>query len=126
MKRVWFCGGMMLFLLGLAIALYFEPGKSFKEISSQMLQLSEYAQAEEWEKANALIQQCQQRFSRIRKFSAAFTEHEPLEQMETLLAQLKVYQRQREVLPCATAALELSTLAQEVAESFSLQWWTFL
>ena len=126
MKRIWFCGGMMIALLALSVALYFRPGQYYETLSRQMLQASEYAQVENWAQADTISRQCRQKFSETRAFCAAFSDHEPLERMEVLFAQLAVYLQQQETLSFATAALELSTLAREVSESFSLRWWTFL
>ena len=126
MKRIWFCGGMMIALLALSVALYFRPGQRYEALSRQMLQALEYAQTENWAQAGAISQQCRHRFSETKAFCAAFGDHEPLERMEVLFAQLAVYLQQQETLSFTTAALELSILAQEVADSFSLRWWTFL
>ena len=126
MKRAWFGGGLMVALLVLAVALYLLPGRVNGEIAQQMRSAAEYAEKEDWENARAVSGGCEERFFRLRKFSAAFADHAPLEQMEALFLQLRIYEKQKNAVSYAAAAVELSVLAEEVAESFSLHWWTFL
>ena len=83
-----------------------------KPLSDTLQQASEAAISEDWE--------------RYRAFTAAVADHEPLEEMDAMFAQLEVLARQRETSDFAALSAQLSRMAQAMADSQSISWWNLL
>lgn len=73
--------------------------------------------------AAACLASARANWHRWQHFAAAFTDHAPLEEMHTLFVMMDPPMEQMEF---ATLCLRLATLAGNLAESYTLHWWTFL
>ena len=60
---------------------------------------------------------------RWRNLTAAFADHEPLERMDQLFAQLEEHTTEEEY---TMLCIQLSCVSKAIAESVELTWWNFL
>ena len=126
MKRLWIGIGFLavILLIGTGITLAFE--QLHKPLSDTLQQASEAAMAEDWEKASALTKSAKADWEKCREFTAAVADHEPLEEMDALFAQLEVRARQQETTDFAALSAQLARMAQAMADSQSISWWNLV
>ena len=82
--------------------------------------------AGDWDKARELFDQAQERWEDWRDFTAAFSDHGPMDEIEGLFSQLEVYAVQKNYAYFPALCAKLASLAQAMADSHRLQWWTLL
>lgn len=123
MKRLWigvgFLAGML--IIGIFITLAFS--RLHIPISDALNQASEAAIAEDWEKATALTESARADWEKFRGFTAAVADHEPLEEIDAMFAQLTVLAQQQETAEFAALSAQLARQAQAMADSQSISWW---
>ena len=111
MTRFWIGVGILAALLASSLLLGCRMENLNEEISTQLSQAAEQVLAENWEEATALSEKAFQRWKDHRKFAASLADHEPLEEMDRLFAQLQVYRRQRMATEYAALCTRLSRQA---------------
>lgn len=126
MNRLWI-GVVILFLLpALGVGMLRGSAVFFGECSRDLEEAGDLAMAGNWSAAGAKVAQSRTRWERYQRFWAAFTDHEPIEQMQTLFSQLEVYEACRLEAEFATACRSLVNLSEAIDESHSLRWWSIL
>ena len=126
MKRLWIGIAVLTLLLamGIVVSLAF---RSIHLPTAQLLsQAGQAAMDGDWEQAEGLRQQAQQRWERGRKFSAAFSDHAPMDEIEGLFAQLEIYARARQQTHFSALCAQLSQRTEAITDSHRFQWWTVL
>lgn len=126
MKRLWLGVGILAAVLVLGLLLTFGMDAIHKEISDNMTQAAQAALAENWEAAQTQAAKAQKSWQSWRHFVAAFADHEPLEEMDRLFAELSVYRSQQLVPEYAAVCLCLARQAEAIGESHSFNWWHLL
>ena len=126
MKRLWL-GIVLLVLLSAAGAVLSAGISSLSEkLSTQLDQAGIAVQAGNWSEAVSLADSAQKLWKQYRHFTAAAVDHEPLEQMERLFAQLALYCQQGMAVDYGVTCAHLSQLSKAIGESHALKWWSFL
>lgn len=95
-------------------------------ISQDLEQAALSAMLENWESALKLARTATDRWRRYHHFTAAVADHTPMDEVDSLFAQLPVYAQQREDPHFAATCRQLSFLAGSIAESHRLSWWNLL
>ena len=126
MKRLWIGAAVLLILLvgGIlsTIFLYhFHQG-----LTTTLDQAASSAQDGQWQQALSLYHDARQDWQRHYRFSAAFTDHEPLEEMDQLFATLAVCENQGLIEKFILTCTQLSHLSQAVGDSHVPHWWNIL
>ncbi len=126
MKRMWIGISLLLVVLLIGIGLTAAFSALHQPLAEKMEQASRAALAEDWEKAETLVEEASAQWERIRHFTAAVADHEPMEEMSSLLAELQVLLTLREKEAFATGCARLAKLAEAMAESQAVVWWNLL
>lgn len=126
MKRLWIGVGILGILLAVGITVLCIGHHFYEDISKDLKTAGESAMAENWEEANQRAEAARDIWSRYRRLWASFSDHEPVEKMETLFSQLEIYQTQQLEVSFAETCTEISHLAQAIEESHNLRWWSIL
>ena len=126
MKRLWIgIALLVIFLLVGCVVTY-----AFHRIHAPMQTLLEEASAAalggDWEMAAAKAESAQKIWHRWRNFTATVADHGPLEQMEALFTQLRVYQALDLPGEYAAVCAQLSQMAAAMEESQAFTWWNLL
>lgn len=87
---------------------------------------SEAALANDWDSALSFSRQARNRWERFRHLTAAFTDHSPIDEIDSLFSQLETFEAQKsgEWFPALCA--QLSELTKAIADSHRFCWWTVL
>ena len=117
---------LLLALLVLGVASSWGMGRFSGPIQAQVAQAGEAALAGDWENAETLARQARVRWERYRNFCAALADHEPMEHIDGLFAQLEVYRQIRDGVNFATVCAQLSQDTKAIGEAHSLTWWNLL
>lgn len=126
MKRLWF--GVILLGLLLAGGIWMTAALSgiHSDLSGTLSAASVAAQQENWESANALTDSARRVWERYRHITAAFADHEPLEELEQLFAELQICRQLSLEENYALVCSDLSRICAAIAESFQINWWNVL
>lgn len=76
--------------------------------------------------ALAQAQIARARWEKYHRFTAAFADHSPMDEMDGLLAELRVYAQTSETTHFAATCAHLQFMATAMAESHLLSWWNLL
>ena len=126
MKRLWIGIGFLIFLLAAGIVISVLFSSLHSPIAQSLQKASEAALSGDWSTASTLTNQAHSSWNALLQFTAAVADHEPLEEMDALFAQLDVLLQLRETEDFAALSRQLSQLAQAMADSQSFYWWHFL
>ena len=126
MKRLWIGIVFLSVILAIGICVTAAFTALHKPLSDTLQQASEAAISEDRERVSALTGRAKVDWERFRAFTAAVADHEPLEEMDAMFAQLEVLARQRETSDFAALSAQLSRMAQAMADSQSISWWNLL
>lgn len=80
----------------------------------------------DWETADAMASAAFQRWQDSWRQTAALADHQPMEDIDGLMAQLPVYAAGREPLEFAALCADLSRRVTAVADAHALHWWNIL
>lgn len=126
MGRLWIGIGILVVMLAMAIGLLWGSRVFFEDFSDNLEQAEQLALAGNWTSAEEKAAKSRTQWEKYKRLWSAFTDHEPIEQMQELFSWLEVYgQRQLEV-DYATVCNSLVQLAEAIDESHSLKWWSVL
>ena len=125
MNRFWLGVGILAVLL---ISCLIPGSLLIRQNEALSVQLSDAAQQaleENWQEAIRLSEQASRQWKKHRRFAASLADHEPLEEMDRMFAQLQIYQRCRMKTEYAALCTLLSRQAEAMGESVQLTWWSF-
>ena len=125
MKRFWLGLGILAAVLCLSLALGVLLSRQHEALSLQMSRAARQALNGNWTEAVRLSEEASRQWQRHRHFTAALTDHEPLEELDRMFAQLKVYERQTMTAEYAALCTLLSRQAEAMGEVGRLAWWNF-
>lgn len=126
MKRLWIGVGFLAVMLAAGIWLTLFFADIHKPLSDSLQQAAQYAKTGQWEQADNLTRQAREDWTRYRNLIAAVADHEPLEEMESLLEQLELYGQSRDSVEYAALCARIAALADAMGESQQLTWWNLL
>ena len=126
MKRLWLGRLILLFLLVGSLLVQILLFRVHSDISRDLEQAALAAMSQDWASSLSLARTALSRWQRWHHFTAAFADHNPMDELDSLFAQLPVYAQNREDPHFAATCKELSFLAKAMAESHKLSWWNFL
>ena len=95
-------------------------------IARQLQQAGTAAMAEDWDTALQDAAAARERWKRCWRFTAAFADHTPMDEVDGLFAELDIYAQSREQEHFAATCAHLAKLAEAMAESHSATWWNLL
>lgn len=126
MKRCWF-GGALLILLLIGGLLVTAGMSKNHELAAQMLEEAAFsAMTENWKDAGDHLEEAHEVWEEKWHFSAAFADHEPMEEIDGMFAQARVYLLRRNPEALAAVCAQLAEMTRAIGESHRLKWWNFL
>lgn len=126
MKRLWVGIGLLLLLMGVGVFTAGAMKNVHTPVSQLLEQASEAALDEDWESAERLSSDAQRQWQKHWRATAAVADHEPMEEIDSLFAEITVYLRSREDVHFAASCQNLSRLVKAVGEAHTINWWNLM
>lgn len=126
MKRCWF--GLIL-LLVLLLGCAWSSGymsKVHSPLSETAMEAADFALEGDWGNAMTLTGRIRTQWENRWGIVAAFADHEPMEQINSLFAQLEIYAAAGDRVGYAAVCAALSAAMDAMADGGSFTWWNFL
>lgn len=125
MKRLYIGIVLLVVLLVLGITITIAFAAVHDPLSQQLLQASRVAE-DNPAQAAALAAEAKLQWEQWRRFTAAVSDHEPLEQIDAQFARLAVFARLDQPAEFAATCAEISRLLSAMADSQQIAWWDLL
>lgn len=126
MKRGWIGFGLLALLLTGGLLVTWRMDRCHSAISKDLEQAVQYAIDEDWQMAAALTDKAHSDWDSAWGFSAAFADHGPMEEINGLFAELKVYEKIRKETDFAATCAELAEKISAMGDAHGLMWWNLL
>lgn len=126
MKRFWIGVTVLAALLLSGSTVAYFMGHCHSPISKDLSQAARVATEGQLEQAIQLTNKAHSKWLRCRDFTAAFADHDVLEEIDALFAEIHVYAAARDDISFSAACAHLSELAKAVAESHYPKWQNLL
>lgn len=126
MKRCWFGLALLLVLLAASLVTTWHMDRIYAPLSETMSQAGERALRDDWGNALYLMDRAADSWQGHWKLSAAFADHEPMEDINALFTQLQVSAALRDGPGFAALCAHLSAELQAMGDAHSFVWWNLL
>ena len=126
MKRFWIGVAILLFLLLTGSVTAWGIRQIHHPMVQQLQTASRLALAEDWSNAVPLAADVHSRWQHYYTITAAFADHAPMEELDSLFAELMVYGQLQDAGHFSALCLHLSQLAEAMTESHLPKWWNIL
>lgn len=126
MKHLWIGATLLVCLLVAGGFSSYGVQQAQNPLTSQLKQAAEAGLREDWEQAEAFFVSAQTRWEKYRRFLAAFVDHKPMEEIDSLFGELEIYQKAKDPTHFAGVCSRLSQLAQAIRDAHRLSWWNLL
>lgn len=126
MKRMWFGIVLLAVLLMGGIGMTLAMHRIHDPISARLAQAAEASQSGQWDKGKALAQGAGADWKQYWRFTAACADHEPMDEIDGLFAELEVYARQGDVSEFAATCAHLAELTRAMGGAHGASWWNLL
>ena len=126
MKRIW----IGIILLAALLTAGLQISKFMKEAHLPVVQdirrAGQLALEEQWGPAEAYARRGQELWEKKWPVTAAIADHEPMDEIDALFAQLNVYADEKETLAYSAACAHLASLLEAISQSHSCNWWNLM
>lgn len=126
MKRAKIGTWLLIFLLVIGAVSSWGMVRFTEPLGEALEAAADAALREDWDRAEALAGQARARWEKYWNFCAVFADHEPMENINGLFAQLEVYAQNRDTQVFAAACAQLSEDTAAIGEAHSFTWWNLL
>lgn len=126
MKRCWFGGALLALMLIGGFLVTRSMTKTHSAVSSRLQAASDAAARENWDDAAEQIAAASGEWQKNWHFSAAFADHEPMEEIDSLFAQLDVYLKTRQPEALSAVCAQLSRMVEAMGDAHQFTWWNLL
>jgi len=126
MKRMWFGAALLAALLGLGIGISIFMKQAHGPGSEYLKQAAVLAQEENWPEARKQYAYAREKWEKKWRVTASIADHEPMDQVDGLFAQLAVYAQQEDVPSFSSGCAHLAALLESFGNSNMLSWWNLL
>ena len=126
MKRMWIGLALLVTVLAIGTVLTVTFDRLHRPLAEKLDAAAAAAMTEDWEMAEKLTKDAKRDWEKCRDFTAAVADHEPLEEIDSLFSQLTVLAALQEQDEFAAACAQLARLAEAMADSQRLTWWSLL
>ena len=126
MKRLWFGVALLILLLVLGCTVTAYAARTQDAVCSRLRQAHAAAGENLWEAAADYCRQAEEIWKQQQHLLAAIADHEPMEEVEALFCQLKIYLGTEDPAAFAAACTNLEVFVRAIGEAHSISWWNIL
>lgn len=126
MKRIWIGIGLLAVMLvaGIWVSEYMDHTHS--AIAEDLDRASRLMMQHQWEGANSLTARARKSWEDRRSITACFAEHEPLDEIDGIFAQLEIYAADRDEVACSASCVYLSQRLRALGKCHKFTLWNLL
>ena len=126
MKRIWIGIALLTCLLmgGLWISGFMK--EAHDPVAQDIRHAGSMAQKDQWNAAQAFAERGRDRWEQKWPVTAAIADHEPMDEIDALFAQLEAYEKTRD--PAAYSAIcgHLGSLLEALSQGHRCKWWNLM
>ncbi len=125
-RRFWLGVALLAVLLVLGLLTTWYMAGANEPVALQLEQAAQAALEGDLQEGVALTRAARDQWERHRSIAAVAADHEPMEEIDSLFAQVEAYGRAGAVPEFAAYCARLSKLVEAVGEAHGLTWWNLL
>lgn len=125
-KRFWLGVGILSLFLVLALGITWGMEMIHAPAEQALEQASQKALAGQMEEAVILARQAHARWDTNRKLIASVADHNPMDEVDKLFAEMEIYAQAQESQHFAACCAQLKYLVSSMSDAHTLSWWNFL
>ena len=126
MSRFYWGLGLLILLLTGGLILTKGAERIQQPIIKALEAAAEAGISEDWEAARKKAEAARNRWEAYRRITASFTDHEPMEEVDSEFERLDAFLRQRDPAEFAAVCAGLARMTEAIAESQAINWWSLL
>lgn len=126
MARGWLGAGILLLFLVLGLVVTGAMDRAHLSTGQMLAQAAEQSLEGDLDGATALAMAAKARWERQRRGTATVADHNPMDDVDRLFAQMEVYAKAQEAPHFAACCAELAHLLQATADAHRFSWWNVL
>lgn len=126
MKRIWIGIGLLIALLIAGIWVADVMKDSHKPSAEDLRRASQLALEEDWTTAEALTKRARDKWEKKWRVTASVADHEPMDEIDGMFAQLKVYAKVKDEVAYSGTCAHLAELMEAMGQAHAFNWWNLL
>lgn len=126
MKRIWIGIGLLIALLAAGLWVSESMEEAHLPGAKELRKASQLALEEQWPQAEALTKQARSKWEEKWHVTASFADHEPMDEIDALFAELKTYAAVRDEAAYSGTCAYLAELLEAMGHAQSFSWWNLL
>ena len=126
MSRFYWGLGLLVLLLAGGLLLTAAADRIHQPITRHLEEAAEAGLSEDWALAREKTEAARQRWMSYRSVTASFSDHTPMEQVDSEFTRLEAFLRQQDPGEFAAVCAGLARLTEAIAESQAVTWWSLL
>ena len=126
MKRIWIGIILLAFLMGAGLWISNFMHQAHTPIAQDIRRAGNFALEERWSTAQAFSKRGQARWEKKRPVTAAIADHEPMDEIDALFAQLKTYGKTRDPEAYSAVCDHLGSLLEALSQGHRCKWWNLM
>ena len=123
MKRLWIGVGLLTVMLATGLLVPEIMDACHEQVAEDLEQAAELAMTGRWEKAQYLSDRAEEKWEEKRPVTASFAEHEPMDEIDGLFAQLDVYAAARDAVSYSGTCVYLSSRLESIGDYHDFTIW---
>ena len=126
MKHFWLGAGLLsvFLILGILVSVFMK--NTHMEISQTLEEAVQKAISGDLETGIRLGEKAKKSWEKCRQGTAAVADHSPMDEIDSLFAEMEIYAQAREAPHFAACCAQLSQLVKAMYDAHALTWWNFL
>lgn len=126
MGRFWLGVVVLILFLGLGIWTTAAMANIHEPMSQTLAEAAQSALSGDMQAGTALARQAKESWERHRFRTAAVADHTPMDDIDSLFAEMEVYAQAQEDVHFAACCAELSQRVHAMGDAHMFSWWNFL
>lgn len=125
-RRFWLGVGILVLFLGLGLGVTWGMDAIHAPAEQALTQAAQKALDGQTEEAVLLARQAHSHWDRYRKLTAGVADQSPMDEVDTLFAEMEVYAQTEDREHFAACCAQLAYLVSSMSDAHALTWWNLL
>jgi hypothetical protein len=126
MKRFWIGILLLALMLGSGIWITVASARCNEEISALLADSGQSALTGQWQQASHCYTEALAKWESKHRSNATMTDHEPMEEIDSLFAEARVYLQSKDPAAFSACCASLSVFIKAIGDAQSVHWWSLL